>query len=168
MSKKKKVRTSFGAEKSVGFHARELQKKDEKINPVDLQKSIHKGNEGSDSFESQIFECIERGIKAFGQDFFVVVVFKKERLLQNVVRQYFIPRLSCPTPEYDQVVYKYHYKPHDLEFIWVVPDQETCMNIPLFDNFLPAEQQELIKFARRFKSGDLDKKCAALNGESIA
>ncbi len=166
--KRKKIRTSISSEKKIGMYATELQQKDEKINPVDLQKTIHKGNQSEDSFENQIFECIERGIKMFEHDFYIVVLFKKERLLQNVVRQYFIPRRSCPTPEFDQVVYKYHYIPHDLEFIWVVPDQETCMNIGAFDMCLPGEQQSLIKFAQMFKNGDLDRKCAALNGEKVA
>lgn len=169
MSKEKRKKTSIKAEKSVGEHAYELQKKsDQKINPIELQQAIHKGKGDGESFESQIFECIDRGRKIYEKDFFVVVLFKKERALQNVIRQYFIPTLSCPTPQYDQVVYKYFFKEDRLEFIWVIPDQETCLNIPLFDNFLPEEQKTLIQFARDFKNGLLDKKCALLNGENVA
>ena len=168
MKKKEKEEPVDILESTIGFEALALQKENEKINPVDLQKTIHKGNKSKDSLENQVFECIERGRKSFEKDFYIVILFKKERLLPNVVRQYFIPRLSCPTPEYDQVVYKYHYTRDELEFLWVVPDQETTQNIPLFDNFLPEEQKALIQYARMFKNGDLDKKCAELNRENIA
>ena len=48
--------------KTVGQWSYELQqKKDEKINPIDLQQAIHSGNSSEDSYENQIRLVVERG-----------------------------------------------------------------------------------------------------------
>lgn len=150
--------------KTVGAYSYELQQKpDEKINPIDLQREIHRGNSNDDSFENQVIVAINRGKNYYKGNFFVVVLFKKERLLKGVIRQYFFHRESCPTPEYDQVVYHYFPKDQKLEFIWVVPDKQSVIDFCLIGKDLPAEQQQLVQFARDFNSGELDKKSDRLN-----
>jgi len=150
--------------KTVGAHAVELQqKKDEKINPIDLQREIHKGNTNEDSFENQVRVAVERGMKDLEGDFYIVVLFKKERLLKNIIRQYFFPRISCPTPEYDQIVYQYERKTEKLEMLWVVPDKQSTIDLPLMASYLPHEQSELVGFVRDFNSGKLDRVCEKLN-----
>lgn len=150
--------------KSVGAYSYELQQKpDEHINSIDLQRQIHKGNTNEDAFENQVRIAVERGQKELEGDFFLVVLFKKERILKNVVRQYFFPRKSCPTPEYDQIVYHFLRKPEELKFIWVIPDKQSTIDLPLMKSVLPAEQQELIQFAEDFNSGKLDRLCEKLN-----
>ena len=159
---------NISPKKSIGEYSYELQQKpDEKINPIDLQREIHKGNSNEDSFENQVRIAVERGEKDFDGDFYVVVLFKKERLLKNVVRQYFFPRQSCPTPEYDQIVYLYMRNPQELKFLWVVPDKKSTIELPLMKSQLPREQQELIKFSEDFNSGRLDKLCENLNNLEI-
>jgi len=149
---------------TVGEAALDLQKKaDEKINPIDLQREIHKGNKQEDSFENQVRLAVERGAKEIDGDFFIVVLFKKERLLQNIIRQYFFPRKSCPTPEYDQIVYKFFKKEEKLEFIWVIPDKATVKSLPLVAEGIPPDQKELFQFVQDFRSGKLDKLCEKLN-----
>lgn len=153
--------------KTVGEYSWELQQRpDDQINAIDLQREIHKGNNNEDSFENQVSIAVARGEKELEGDFYVVVLFKKERLLKNVVRQYFFPRLSCPTPEYDQIVYKYTRNSQKLEFIWVVPDKQSTIDLPLMAKVLPEDQQDLIQFVRDFNSGALDKLCATLNQKS--
>jgi hypothetical protein len=151
-------------EKTVGQYSYELQQKtDEKINPIDLQREIHKGNDSEDSFENQVRIAVKRGEEQLDGDFYIVVLFKKERIMHNVVRQYFFPRKSCPTPEYDQVVYKYFRKEERLEMLWVVPDKQTTHSLPLISKDLTHEQRDLIAYASAFTSGELDKLCAKLN-----
>lgn len=155
---------NISANKTVGAYSYEMQQKpDEKINPIDLQREIHRGNNNEDSFENQVRLATERGEEDFEGDFFVVVLFKKERLLKNVVRQYFFPRKSCPIPEYDQVVYKYFRKEQRLDFIWVVPDKQNTIDLAVMGTELPKEQQELVQFVRDFNSGKLDRLCDLLN-----
>lgn len=150
-------------EKTVGQYSWELQQKDDKINPIDLQKAVHKGNKSEDSFESQVRLAVERGEKLYEGNFFLVVLFKKERLMINTVRQYFLPRKTCPRPEYDQVVYKYERKAQDLSFLWVIPDKQTCESLPIQKSFIPLDQQEFAQFVSDFNSGKLDKLCDQIN-----
>jgi len=95
--------------------------------------------------------------------FFIVVLFKKERLMMNVVRQFFMPRKTCPRPEYDQVVYKYNRGSSDLSFIWVIPDKQSCESIPLDILHYPKEQKEFLNYVMDFNSGKLDKLCDEIN-----
>lgn len=155
-------------EKTVGQASLELQQKDEKINSIDLQREIHKGNENEDSWENQVRLAVKRGLQDFEKDFYVVVLFKKERTMINVVRQYFFPRESCPTPEFDQVVYSYDRKDEKLEMLWVVPDHQTSRALANSMGDIDPEYWELAAYARAFWSGELDQKCAAQNGEVYA
>lgn len=139
---------------------------EEVYNPIELQQAVHAGNKPEDSFESQVLEALNRGRKDIWGSFFIVVLLKKERILcNNVVRQYFFARKSCPTPQYDQIVYKYDHIQESLEFIWAIPDKPACRLIKKTGHRLPPEQQQLVKFVADFHSGSLDRRCAALNGE---
>lgn len=150
--------------KTAGEHALELQKKtDEKINSIDLEREMHKGINEDVSFEDQVRIAVDRGKEDFEGDFFVVVLFKKERLLKNIIRQYFFPRESCPTPQYDQVVYHYFRKDHKIDLVWVVSDKQTVIDMVMIGDMLPKEQQDLVKYACDFNSGELDKLCDRLN-----
>jgi len=55
--------------------------------------------------------------------FYVCVITKKERLMDNVLRNYFLARSTCPTPQYDQTVYKYHRDSGAIQFLWVLPSK---------------------------------------------
>jgi hypothetical protein len=149
--------------KTVGAYSYELQQKDEKINPIELQQAMHEGNESEDSYENQVGIAVKRGEELYEGNFFIVVLFKKERLMMNVVRQFFMPRKTCPRPEYDQVVYKYNRGSSDLSFIWVIPDKQSCESIPLDILHYPKEQKEFLNYVMDFNSGKLDKLCDEIN-----
>lgn len=152
--------------KSVGEASRDLQmEEDLKINPIDLQRAVHAGNESEDSFECQLLECLGRGKKETQGPFFLVVLFKKERIMQNVVRQYFLWRHTCPTPQFDQTVYRYDPTGDELAYLWSVPDKHTCHELYNNRYRLTLEMQPLAQFCADFLEGALDKRCAQLNGE---
>lgn len=140
----------------------------EEINPIEMQREMFKGKNEDDSFESHIIRTYERGKKLYQEEFYIVVLLKKERLLKNIVRKYFFHRKSCPTPEYDQIVYRCEPKNDRIEFLWVVPDKHHCEGLPWFEDSIDPDQQELIQFIKQFNAGELDKKCALLNKELIA
>ena len=85
-------------EKTVGSIALEKLKRPEDHNSIDLQQEIHKGYASEKSYEEEIWDCVDRGLKdpSIEGDFYVVVLVKKERLLQNIIRNYFLYRKSCP------------------------------------------------------------------------
>jgi len=143
---------------TVGKISLDLSKKTpDSRDPIELEREMHK------DYEKNVFLAIERGKKEFGSLFYIVVITKKEPLMKNVLRNYFTPRSSCPTPDYDQALYKYDND--TLTFLWVVPSKDTC---ELFrDNLLQIDpsEKELLQFVLRFYDGDLLRLSRKLNGE---
>lgn len=99
------------------------------------------------------------------QDFYIVVLTKRERLMQNVFRHYFFTRMSCPTPDYDQAVYRYSAAKDEVEFIWVVPDPATCRYFLEHSLEIPPEDKCLFEYILQFREGKLDKLARRYNGE---
>jgi hypothetical protein len=116
-------------------------------------------------YDRNIYEAIERGKKEFTGDFYVVVISKRERLLSNIYRLYYLTRASCPTPDHDQTVYKYHRKSEHIEFIWVIPDQQACQYLTLNALTLHKEEKVLLNFVLLFADGTLFQRAQQLNGE---
>jgi hypothetical protein len=119
------------------------------------------------AYESNIFDCVERGKTCFSGDFFVVVNTKRERLMPNVLRNYFFPRLSCPTPTYDQTVYHYARVDDRVEFLWVIPCQQTCVELYANRMSVDPSVSELLQFVLNFMDGTLDSKARILNKEIV-
>lgn len=100
-------------------------------------------------------------------DFFIAALLKKEKLLENVLRNYFVPTKACPTPTYDQTLYRYNDAKGDIEFIWVVPDRETCLTFKENVTKIVPEEQGLLQFILQFYDGTLYKKMKKFNGEEM-
>ena len=147
---------------TIGKIAQDLQAKDIiPVNPVEqMQESLT-------DWDKNIHEAVERGKKDFVSDFFVVVATKREKLLANVFRNYFMNTIACPTPNYDQTVYHYHNEGDHLEFIWTIPGRYICHFIKENALLLPKEQKELIQFVLDFSDGTLMKKAKLLNKEPL-
>jgi len=128
--------------------------------PIELEREMHT------DYEKNVWDCVQRCIKEFPHsDFFVIVVTKKERLMQNVIRNYFFGRQSCPTPEYDQTVYRYT-AAGDLEFLWVVPSKDTCELMRENALMIAPEEKELLRFVLEFYDGTLLKISKKYNKEA--
>ena len=120
-----------------------------------------------DLWESNLLECIERGKKEFPHDFYIVVDTKKEPKMQNVLRNVFIPRSTCPTPTYDNSVYKYHRSDENLEFLWVLPSKATCSMMKDRALEIPEDQKDLLQFVLDDADGTLLRRCKKLNKEIV-
>jgi len=159
---KKTYQEKIVVEKTVGQAAVESQQKDpETRDPIELEREIHK------DYEKNLSICIDSGIKNYDTDFFVVVLVKKERLLENVLRNLFLHRSTCPSPEYDQSVYKYHRTTGAIEFIWVVPSKETCEMFTLNALQIVGGERSLLTYVLDFSDGTLLRKSKELNGERM-
>lgn len=146
--------------KTVGHEARDLLlKTPESTDPIELEREMHK------DYEANIEECIKACLKEYDWDFFVIVTTKKERLMPNVLRNYFFGRKSCPSPEYDQAVYHYHRKEGIVEFLWVVPSKDTCEMMKTHALEVAPEERELRDFVINFYDGTLLQLSKRLNGE---
>jgi hypothetical protein len=148
--------------KTVGAIASELQQKaPESLDPIELQREMQK------DYIDNLMIAVDRGLLTMKHDFYVVVIVKKEKLLENVLRNYFAERSTCPTPENDQSVYKYHYDSGNLEYLWTVPDRETCEVFLRNVHIIVPEEQLLLEFVLNFYNGELMRLCRKLNGENI-
>ena len=116
-------------------------------------------------WDKNIMECVERGKKDFPDDFFVVVITKKERLMQNVLRNYFTCRHSCPTPEWDQTLFRYERSLEKLTFLWVVPSKDTCEFFTRNAFRIQGEDKQLLKYVLDLNDGTLLRMAKKLNGE---
>ena len=146
---------------TIGALSQELLAKEpDTLDPVELQQEIQ-----GDSFEHELLTAVERGKKKYHGDFFIVPVNQRFRLFPNVIRTYFIDRLSCPTPEFDQAVYRYIRQHDHIEFLWVIPDRDTCSE--MYNNMLMCdpEKRDLLQFVLDFYDGTLLQLAKKLNNE---
>lgn len=126
------------------------------------------GKEQLKEYIPNLIEATEKGKKNMpNSDFYIVVLTKFERLLQNVSRHYFFTRLTCPTPTYDQAVYHYRADKDEVEFLWVIPDPRTIKYFMENVFSIPEEDRCLIKYIMDFNDGTLDKLARKLNGEEV-
>lgn len=149
--------------KTVGKHSVDLlSKKPETRDPIALQREMQR------EFEQNLTSCMERGKRTFvGKDFFVVVETKREPLMENVIRNYFFFRQSCPTPTYDNTVYHYHSNGDWMEFLWVVPSKDTCELFKRNALNIHPEERDLLDNVLLFFDGSLLELAKRLNGEVL-
>jgi len=133
--------------------------KHEPVRALDLAEQMLSG------YNKNLEICIQDGIKQRHGDFFVVVLRKRERIADRIVRSIFLHRLTCPTPNYDQIVYHYSRADNKLEELWVIPDKESC--ITLKSNVIEAakHEKELLKYVLDFSDGTLGELMRKYNGE---
>ena len=146
--------------KTVGSHSVDLlSKTPETRSPLELEYEMHK------DYEQHVIDCCEQNKKVFTGDFFIVVITKKERILQNVIRNYFLARSSCPTPEWDQAVYRYDAISDSLTFLWVVPSKDTCELFMENRTQITPSELGLLKYVLEFMDGSLMALAKKFNGE---
>lgn len=123
--------------------------------------------EANKDYEDNLLESIARGQKYWPEhrEFYVVGLLKKERIFDEVIRLMWFPRQTCPTPTYSQIVYRFNKDPEKLEFLWVVPDPDTCMYYCDNAIHIAPEERDLLNFILDFRSGSLDHLARDLNGE---
>ena len=138
-----------------------MQKQPDITDPIELERAQ----------EAEYFKCligqVEWGKKNLQDSFFIEVNTKREKAFQGYVyRNLHAARQSCPTPFFDQAVYKYNHLEEELVFIWAVPDQDTC--IWMRDNALmvPPEQKELLHYVLSYYDGSLLQVAKKLNNET--
>lgn len=138
-----------------------LKKTPDTQSPIELEREMQK------EYMDNLIACINDHKKIFDKDFYVVVITKRERLMQNVFRNYFMARLSCPTPDYDQSVYKYDHKNEELSYIWTIPSRDTAYYLREHAMEVAPEENQLLNFVLEFADGTLYKLAKKLNGEAL-
>jgi hypothetical protein len=81
---------------------------------------------------------------------------KVERI-GNAVRTFVLARHSCPTPTYQQAVWKFNHESGTLEFMWSIPDKILYYYLLHNKTKLLADKQyaDTVKFVILMESGEL-------------
>jgi len=147
---------------TVGKIASDLmQKEADDATALELSRGMTK------DYMDNLFDVIADGKNAYDEDFFVVVLTKRERVLANVVRNFFFYRKSCPTPNYDQAVYSYTKNDDCVDLVWVVPDRQSSFRMRHNALSIPADQRELLNNVLDFFDGTLARRAKELNNEDV-
>jgi hypothetical protein len=148
---------------NVGKISRDLLMKGDKNDHTVVEQM----QEQLSDYEANVVECMDAGKKVYSGPFYITVLTKKEKLMENVLRHYFFHRATCPTPDYDQAVYRYCPINAALEFLWVIPDKDTCYY--LRDNALVVDPKErqLLQYVLELFDDTLMLKAKRLNGELV-
>lgn len=145
---------------TVGKICHDLMLKDPvSTDPIELERAMQ------EDYINQLKEAVEVNRKLIHGDFYVVVTTKMEPLMVNAFRNFFEPRHTCPTPQYDQSVYKYFAKEEHLAYMWTVPCKDACIYLKRNAQYVVKEEQQILHFALAFLDGSLDKLAKQLNGE---
>lgn len=128
--------------------------------PVVLQQEMLR------DYYQKLIDCVLENRKKYKGRFYIVVLTKNERLLQNVLRNYFFARHTCPTPDYDQSVFRYDNLSETIEYIWTIPSQDACFHLFANRSQVHRDEQELLSFVIRFRKGELFRLAKKLNGET--
>jgi len=127
------------------------------VSPIDIEKSTQ------EEYIKEIHKCVDINKKQFTKEFYITVISKKEFLLPNVMRKYYLAQQTCPTPTFDQTVYHYNIADENLQFIWVIPDRDTA--IAMMHNPLQVKETELFKYVLDFYDGTLLAEAKRRSGE---
>ena len=150
----------INSRETVGKIALDLQaKQPDSADPIEMERAMH------EDYGKNMLECLHTGQLDFVGDFYIVVITKCEPLMTNVLRNYFFNRKSCPTPDYDQTVYRYNKTTDDLDFLWVIPSKDTCLQFIQNAPSIPHHEWGLLQFVLKFADGTLYKQAKQLNGE---
>lgn len=166
--------------KTTGAIASELlNKHDQQLSPIEVQKAqeqeylqnlewaVRHAQKKVDCSDIAGHDACKDRLSLDGS-FFVSVLLKKEKLLENVLRNYFVPTKSCPTPTYDQTLYRYDAQKESIEFIWVIPDRETCEIFKENAKIIVPAEQGLLKCVLDFYAGTYYHMMKKFNGEKMA
>lgn len=134
---------------TVGKAAYELLRKaPEKINVIDMQREMQK------STAKELDDIISRH-RHYEKRYYIYLMYQRDRIIPNLIRQKFIVRRTRPEPIYDTSLFSYDNESSELKYHWTIPDEETCQYLLANESSLSSEERELCVFVKQFADGTL-------------
>lgn len=150
-------------EKTFGEQYLEILSKDSGKAPVqEIRDSL------LSEWDKNVFELIEKTRKQIPyRHFYIAVITKREHLAQNTIRIYYESKYDCPTPSYEQTVYKIRENSCDWSLLWTIPTKDVCAYMKAERMNIAPDQWELLGYVLDFDQGKLDQKAQLENGEVV-
>lgn len=143
-------------------------------NVVNKEIEVHELTDVQRTLQSKYIERLKGSVDQFKkvhpdhhQNFFIEVITKAERLFRDYPRTYFIGRKTCPSPGYDQSVFRYNWLDDNIEYLWTLPDMANANFLASHCLEVPVEQRQLLGFIMDYYDGVLFRKCKELNNEQM-
>jgi hypothetical protein len=160
----KKKKTHAGQAFTAGQLYMEAQKSERPETDQDLldtQKPAGK------SYMDELYSEVEKGKVLFSSlpYFFVQVFTRQDKIMVMTLVSTWQTRETCPTPSFNQTVYRYVKVEDVLEIIWVLPSNERCLYY--LQNPIGKDEGErfIIQCVHDLKDGTLEKIARELNKE---
>ena len=119
-------------------------------------------------WDKNVFEVIEKSRKIIpSRHFYICVTTKREFLVKNTIRNYFESKYDCPTPQYEQAVYRIRTGGNEWQLMWVIPNKEACIYLKNNALLVPEEEKQLLNWVIDFSEGKLDQLAQKENKEPI-
>lgn len=99
-------------------------------------------------------------------DFYIQVLLIVNKVLK-VPHNKYESKSACPTPDYDQSVFKYHRSTGALEYLWTIPDRAACFFLIKNKHNLRPDKYDSLSYVLKFQDGTLDLLAKKLNGEIL-
>ncbi len=125
-----------------------LCKPPERILAVDMQREMQK------STLKNIQEIVETH-ENYADEYYIVLMLQKDRVIPNLIRQKFIVRKTRPAPDYDLTLYHVDNRKCEISFQWTVPDEARCEDLFFNQATLNAEDQQAFSYVKKFAEGTL-------------
>lgn len=110
--------------------------------------------EADKEFIKEMEDVIQKNQHRKGK-YYIQIVLKKERVSENIIRRYLIPRESEPLADYDTTLYSFDNRDQKLRYHWTVPDPTTCHYLLTNEHSLPEAEKPLLEMVKKFSAGQL-------------
>ncbi len=100
------------------------------------------------------------------RDFYLVLTMTNDPTTKEP-KDFVIARRSCPTPGYNQNVFKYHYQSSELEYLWTIPKKNLYWHFWKHRQFYLQHYKwkKMCSFVCLMESGQMLEWCKKENGE---
>lgn len=129
-----------------------------------VQMREHAARYAHTDFVQALDKAIDSGKAAYVTDFFIEVCMQDARHLRST-QDHFIVRRSCPLPEFNRIVYRWHYNDNKIEYLWMLPSKYKAL--ALYSNLLTPDEanNRAREFVMQYMDQSLHKKSDEINLE---
>lgn len=135
--------------------------------PDSVYELLKQQKESSKDYLLKLREAIEKGKEQYQSEEFIFIegFTRQDKIMIRSTVTDFFPRITCPTPSFNQVVYRYVMKEDIIEYVWQIPSNKRCLQ--LLANPLAKSEGErlLIEHVHDLRDGTLEKLTRFLNKE---